>query len=65
VPHSGRLNLARRFNAGKLLVEFFRRVATVESLSQTSLRDVHVFAKPVPALKRRAKLKATLRVERT
>jgi len=41
------MNLARRFNAGKAITqESFRRVATVESILQTSLRDARGVAEP-------------------
>jgi len=56
------MNLARRFNAGIRLVSVSRRVATIESSVRRGYATrVHCY--PFPALKGRAKLIPTLRVE--
>ena len=57
------MNLARRFNAGDHGPRGSRRVATIESAFQASLRDAAHVVDSSPALKDRAKLIPTLRVE--
>ena len=60
------MNLARPFKAGKAVERLaVSRVATPESGAQlqTSLRDERDLMRLVPALKGRAKLIPTLRVE--
>jgi len=63
------VTLARRFNAGERVVGFSRRVATTDFPNILKLffsrRDAtQCFVDPYPALKRRAKLMMTLRVNR-
>ena len=60
------LNLARPFKAGKVRTKFSRRVATPESNvnSIVAMRREPLHHR-IPALKRRAKFKPTLRVEDT
>ena len=61
------MSLAGRFNAGIMVVVTSRRVATIDIGFQipASLRDAVHFLDSIPALKDRAKLIPTLRVERT
>jgi hypothetical protein len=58
------LSLARRFNAGKYAIEATRRVATTENMTQiVTTRRNNPTPLFLPALKRRAKVMSTLRVE--
>jgi len=62
LPRSGKLSLARRFNAGIAMARVNIFVASRRSNPLASLRDAaKVMAAFVPALKRRAKLSLPLR----